>query len=240
MAVEIVRERRTWQADLGDVAWRLAIGLGAGSLVGYVVVGPLARLLMLALRLTSPDAVRGVTSDDGFTIGRFSADTIGLLVICGGITAVAGIAYAGFRMAVPNLRVRIALWTTVSATVAGSRFVKTEGVDFTLLSPTWFAVGGFVALPAVAAICIALLVERWSNVRPGRNRTAAAILAPGLLAPPAIVVAAAASLGLFAVRRLPLPGLARIASVVVPVLAVAAIGAACVDLVSDISTLRSS
>jgi hypothetical protein len=37
------------------------------------------RLAMLLLRLTSDPVLRGVSTDDGFTIGRFSAQTIFLL-----------------------------------------------------------------------------------------------------------------------------------------------------------------
>ncbi|HEY7626101.1 MAG TPA: hypothetical protein VH761_03495, partial [Ilumatobacteraceae bacterium] len=41
-----------------------------GVATGAVVVGLGSRLAMLILRLTSPHRVRGVTSDDGFVIGR--------------------------------------------------------------------------------------------------------------------------------------------------------------------------
>ena len=44
----------------------------AGITTGTVVAGFGSRLSMYVLRLTSPESVRGVTSDDGFTIGRTS------------------------------------------------------------------------------------------------------------------------------------------------------------------------
>lgn len=41
-----------------------------GIPVGVLVVGIGSRLAMLLLRVTSPDSVVGITSDDGFIIGR--------------------------------------------------------------------------------------------------------------------------------------------------------------------------
>ncbi len=57
--------------DFGREFWtRFRVIVAAGFLVGLPVIGLGSRLAMLLLRLTSPDAVIGATSDDGFTIGK--------------------------------------------------------------------------------------------------------------------------------------------------------------------------
>jgi len=117
---------------------------------------------MLVLRLTSPQSVHGVISDDGFTIGKVSVGgTYNLLVI----GAAVGLIGAGVYRAVapwllgPRWLRRV---TTASAAgfVVGSLLIHDDGVDFTLLKPTWLAVGLFVALPFVFGWLIGPVTER--------------------------------------------------------------------------------
>lgn len=56
-----------WSRDVWQRMW---VVMMAGIPTGVIVAGLGSRLAMLLLRLTSPAAVRGVTSDDGFEIGR--------------------------------------------------------------------------------------------------------------------------------------------------------------------------
>ena len=224
---------------LVDIGWRVGVGLGAGALVGYVVAGPLARVLMLLLRLTSPAAVRGVTSDDGFTIGVISLDSLFLLSVCGGLSAIAGTVYVCFRFAVPHRRLRLVVWTLLCGVTGGAGLVHADGVDFTLLEPTALAVGGFVALPALTGLLIALLVDRWSALAPARNKKTVGILAPGLLAPPAIPAAAAAGLLMLVAARIPGTTFKRAADLAATALAIAVIVVAGVDLARDIDALTS-
>jgi hypothetical protein len=116
---------------------------------------------MLLLRVTSPDRVRGVISDDGFTIGQFTVGgTYSLLVLGAGV----GIIGAGaYQMVAPWLigptwfrRLTTGL---ASAAVVGSMLVHADGVDFTLLKPTWLAIGLFVALPGLFGIFIGSAVD---------------------------------------------------------------------------------
>ena len=136
---------------IGDAAEALRgvvlVGIGLGVLVGGIG----GRLAMLALRLTSPDAVRGVTSDDGFEIGRVTlGGTYGLLLI----GAVAGLIGAGaYRLVAPWLP-GPSWFQNVSAAlgagaVVGSMLVHADGVDFTVLRPAWLAIAYFVAIPAL-------------------------------------------------------------------------------------------
>src|SRR6476660_3821704 len=72
----------------------LRIVVVAGLSVGIVVIGLGSRLAMLLLRLTSPDSVIGVTSDDGFEIGRVTlAGTYNLLLIGATVGFIGAVAY---------------------------------------------------------------------------------------------------------------------------------------------------
>src|SRR5687768_18610943 len=72
-----------------------------GIPVGVLVAGVGSRLAMLLLRVTSPDRLVGVISDDGFTIGEFTLGGTYNLLMLG---AVVGIIGAGaYRMVAPWL-----------------------------------------------------------------------------------------------------------------------------------------
>src|SRR6476646_5216117 len=72
----------------------LRILVVTGVSVGIVVIGLGSRLAMLLLRLTSPDSVIGVTSDDGFEIGRVTlAGTYNLLLIGATVGFIGAVAY---------------------------------------------------------------------------------------------------------------------------------------------------
>jgi hypothetical protein len=133
-------------------------GIGAGVLL----VGVGGRLAMFILRLTSPVGVIGVTSDDGFVIGRFTlSGTYNLLVLGAGVGIIGAAAYT---MVSPWLLGP--LWfrrfTTgaASAAVGGSMLLHADGVDFTLLGPTWLAITLFVALPGLFGLLIGPVVDR--------------------------------------------------------------------------------
>src|SRR4051812_27077656 len=173
--------RASSSAVVREVAWRILVGLAAGALAGLAVGGVGGRLAMLLLRLTSPDSVIGLTSDDGFEIGRFTGDTLDLV---GGMTmlgAINGVLYAVFRRAIPA-RLRLPSWVCLAALVGGSLFVHDDGVDFTVLEPAILAIALFVALPGIAAALVVLLAERWSAATPWGDRRLTALLIVASLA----------------------------------------------------------
>lgn len=172
--------------DAKAVAWWVLVGTASGAIAGLLVGGVGGRLAMLLLRLTSPDMVIGMTSDDGFEIGVFSADTLQLLAGMTVLGGANGLLYAALRGAIPR-RARLPLWMLLAAAVAGATFVNADGVDFTLLEPATLAVGLFVALPALAAALVVVLVERWIDVDPWLDRRLVAVL---------LVAAAAATVAL--------------------------------------------
>ena len=210
-----------------------------GVLAGYLAIGPLARLLMLLLRLTSPAAVIGVTSDDGFTIGRFSpTQTLALLFVCAGLGGTAGVGYVVARFAVRHRGLRLALWTTLCAAVGGAAIVQDGGVDFVLLTPTWLAIAGFVALPAIGGLIIAVAVDRVSSIPAPGARTRVAIPATGLLAPPAAGIALVLGALMLALRSLRSgPRLIRYLRPTAVAMAIILMVLGVVDLVRDVSAL---
>ncbi|MEP7203167.1 MAG: hypothetical protein ABI894_11185 [Ilumatobacteraceae bacterium] len=147
----------------------------AGIPIGVLVIGVGSRLAMLILRVTSPDRVNGVTSDDGFVIGQV---TLGGSYNLLHIGAAVGLIGAGaYRLVSPWLigPAWIRRFTTgaAAAAVAGSILLHGDGVDFTLLKPTWLAIGLFIALPGLFGVAISIAVDRVARstwVAEGRRR----------------------------------------------------------------------
>ena len=132
--------------------------------MGVLVGGVGGRLAMLILRLTSPASVRGVESDDGFTIGRISTSTFFLLAAAAAIGVAGALIY---RLLAPSLagstRVRRLTVIVAAAVIGGGVLVNPGGVDFTLLEPLWLAVLLFVAIPAAFGAAIVPVIERWDS-----------------------------------------------------------------------------
>lgn len=150
------------------VAEQLRVLAVAGITVGVIVVGIGSRIAMFALRVTSPDSVIGVQSDDDFTIGRFTLSGTYNLLVLGAAVGVIGV--AAYQCVAPRLigptwfrRLTVAL---ASGAVVGSMLIHSDGIDFRLLKPTWFAIGLFILLPALFGAAIGPVVDRVSNPAP--------------------------------------------------------------------------
>ena len=135
---------------------------------------------MFVLRLTSNDSVLGLTTDDGFEIGRFTTATTFLLTVTAGLGGATGAAYYALRGILPR-RGRAVLWAIVLGLLTGADLLKPRSTDFTLLEPRSLAVVSFVLLPAVAALLIALVVEHLLEREPWSNRPLTALLMLGAL-----------------------------------------------------------
>jgi hypothetical protein len=133
--------------DLREPSATLGAGVSAGFLAGVLIGGVGGRLAMLALRLTSDPSLHGVSTDDGFTIGRVSLQTLFLLGVTAGLGMAGGLFYLVVRRWIPS-RWRIPLMTLFFALVGGAGLIGPSAVDFTLLSPLPLAVAFFVAIPA--------------------------------------------------------------------------------------------
>lgn len=153
---------------------------------------------MMLLRVTSPDHVHGVTSDDGFTIGAVTlAGTYNLLLLGGAVGIIGAVAY---RLVKPWLigplwfrRLTVGL---AAGAVGGASLLHADGVDFTALRPTWLAVGLFIALPLQFGVLIGSIVD--SVARPdswsarGRRRWVLPIVCVACFPPTVLVLPFAA------------------------------------------------
>jgi hypothetical protein len=152
---------------------------------------------MRILLLTSDDSVKGLTSDDGFEIGRFTLfDTLGLVIVAAFIGVIAALLYLVVQPFVARR------WSAVvpamalfSGVVGGALMVHRDGIDFQVLEPAVLAIVFFAAICAGFGAAVAYLVgaaaaDQWWPQRPPRW-----LLAPPmfvLLFPPFLVVAIAA------------------------------------------------
>jgi hypothetical protein len=177
-------ERSPFMHQVATMGAWLLLGASAGAWAGFLVGGVGGRIAMFVVRVTSPDSVIGRESDDGFTIGRISSESIFLLAVATALGAVVGVAYVIARVAVPN-RWRVAAWTIVGGAVGGSGILHADGIDFRVLEPRALSVAMFIAIPAGGAALMAMLVERrrqwwWTN---SKRRAIACIplIAPTLL-----------------------------------------------------------
>lgn len=146
------------QRAVRQVAGVTAVGLGLGLLIGGVG----SRLAMRALFLTSDPSVRGIFTDDGFRIGQFSATaTLNLLLVGTAVGVIGAFVYAAVRPFLLGPRwLRSTGCAVAGGAVVGSMLVHTGGGDFTDLSPRWFAIALFTALPALFAGLAAPAVDR--------------------------------------------------------------------------------
>ncbi len=149
-----------------EVLQRLWVLVVAGIPTGVLVAGVGSRLAMFLLRLTSPDSVRGVTSDDGFEIGRFTFGGSYNLLVLGALVGLIGA--AAYRAVAPWLLgprwFRRCTVAAATGAVVGSMLVHEDGIDFRFLKPLWLAIGLFVALPAVFGLAIGAAVDRVARI----------------------------------------------------------------------------
>jgi hypothetical protein len=151
-------QRLTWQ-DLSSPGATLASGVSAGFVSGLLIGGVGGRLAMLLLRLTSDPALRGAKTDDGFTIGVFSTQTLFLLGVTAGLGIVGGLFYLVVRGWIPE-RWRVVVMTVYVGLVGGTGLVRPDGIDFRALSPLPLAVAMFVAIAVAYGAAMPWLTER--------------------------------------------------------------------------------
>jgi hypothetical protein len=182
--------------DIRGALRHAAIGVAAGAVSGFVVGGVLGRLAMLVLRLTTGDRAIGVVTDDGFVVGRVTlTGSLNLAAIYTVFGVVLGLMYSLARRFLPR-RGRILAWSAVTAALGGAAFVQADGIDFAVLDPSWLAISFFIALPALAGLGVAWLVERVEarDAAFGRGHAVGG-LASLLLVGPAVVGALLIALG---------------------------------------------
>jgi hypothetical protein len=202
---------------LGRIWETMRVLIVGGIPAGALIVGFGSRVAMFVLRITSPSTVDGVESDDGFIIGQVTlGGTYNLLQL----GAAVGIIGAGAYLLVAPWLIG-PMWfrrlTTgaAAAVVAGSMLVHADGIDFTLLQPTWLAIGLFVALPGLFGTLIGISVDAvrrpdsWTS--DGRRRWLLTIACIVCFPATLLLVAVALIVVVFwaIVREAGLPGLVR-------------------------------
>jgi hypothetical protein len=151
------------RARLEPVLRVLSATILLGAATGAVIGGIGGRLAMRVLFLTSDDAVKGITSDDGFEIGRFSlSDTLGLVAFAAILGVLAALAYQVARPFVaPRLgRAEVPVMAVFFGVVGGALLVHRDGVDFTVLEPVGLAIALFVLLSAAFGAAASWLLRR--------------------------------------------------------------------------------
>jgi hypothetical protein len=137
------------------------IAAAAGGAAGLVWGGIGGRIAMRILFLTSEDSIRGLTSDDGFEIGRFSGATIFLLILTTILGWIAGLGVGVIRMVTSGPTWAVAIGVSLAtATSVGATIVRTDGVDFRFLDPLWLTVGLFVLIPGLWGASVVVGTER--------------------------------------------------------------------------------
>jgi hypothetical protein len=114
---------------------------------------------MFVLRLTSDPALRGLKTDDGFTIGIFSGETVFLVVVTTVLGIIGGLVYLVVRGWLPEPGRRW-LFGALTGIVGGATVIRPGGIDFTLLQPLGLAVAMFVVLPVAYGVATSVLAER--------------------------------------------------------------------------------
>ncbi|MFN2490632.1 MAG: hypothetical protein ABR529_13050 [Actinomycetota bacterium] len=162
---------RSWQAGLQGAARTIGAGLWAGLISGFLWGGVGGRLAMFVLRLTSDPSLRGLETDDGFIIGRFSSETGFLVLFTTALGGLGGLFYLAVRPWLPQ-RYRPAVMAVIGAAVGGALVIRPEGIDFTLLAPLSLAIAMFLALPALYGAVMSALAERFLAESSGARRGA--------------------------------------------------------------------
>ncbi|OIJ28695.1 hypothetical protein UG56_000225 [Nocardioides luteus] len=133
----------------------------AGAVLGALIGGVGGRLVMFLLVRLSPEA-DGVTSDDGFEMGRFTlSGSLNLVVVCTVLGAVGAVLYLLVRWLLFGPWWFRVLSVTLAAGVGvGNIIVHTDGLDFSLLQPALVSVLAFVAVPAAYGAALTVVAER--------------------------------------------------------------------------------
>jgi hypothetical protein len=151
--------QRLTMSDLSSPGATLAAGVTSGFFAGLLIGGVGGRLAMLLLRLTSDPGLRGTETDDGFTIGVFSTQTLFLLGVTAGLGILGGLFYLIVRGWLPE-HWRVVGMTVFIGLVGGAGLIRPEGIDFKELSPLPLAVAMFVAIAVAYGAVMPWLTER--------------------------------------------------------------------------------
>lgn len=156
----VTQRRAGWLPAVLPAARRLAVASCVGAVLGLLVGGVGGRLFMgLLADLNRED--HGVITSDGFPMGEVTLSGTLNLFLIGTVLGVLGagihVGLRGLTLGPPWFRW---LSTVVGGTVmVGATMVHEDGPDFTLLEPTWAAIGLSLAVPCLFLMVMAPLVD---------------------------------------------------------------------------------
>ncbi|MFN0026710.1 MAG: hypothetical protein ACKV2O_05905 [Acidimicrobiales bacterium] len=204
------------RGNVGDGRWpsRLAVSLrdlgavcSAGIICGVLVAGFLGRFVMRVLAATSGDRAQGLLTDAEEVVGEITlGGTIGFIFFVGlGAGAVAAIALLVAR---PWLHLGGAAAGVMAGLVplvlVGGKDFSSENLDFSILTPTWLAVGLIVIGTALFGAALGSVTARLQHTAGSdsrfRNVPIAGVI-PFALVPPLLV-----GLVVYITGRTALPG----------------------------------
>ncbi len=154
---------------------------------------------MFVLRLTSDPSLKGTETDDGFTIGVFSASTLFLLIATCALGVLGGLFYLAVRSWLP-FAWRAGLTGIFGGIAGGAAVIRPGGIDFTLLEPLPMAIVMFIVLPAIYGVAMSRSIERRLNSEAGPDGSRMFLV--GLV--PLILLALAGPFGLVITAAMPM------------------------------------
>lgn len=195
MAEKVVSSKRSRRRSVVEPIVRLVAATVIVGAVGGALIGGLGgRLAMRILFLTSDDSVEGLTSDDGFEIGRFTlSGTAGLVLFTALIGVMAALLYLVALPFVTRLgKAKVPAMAVFYGVIGGAMLVHTDGVDFNRLEPAALAIALFVGICAGFGALVARVMARAAAVGGWPQRRSGWLLGPPLLLllfPPFLLVA---------------------------------------------------
>jgi hypothetical protein len=133
-----------------------------GTVLGFLWVGVVGRLVMALIAHNNP-AATGRVSDDGFIMGRFTlGGSINFAIVGMVFGVIGGVLYLVLRqLAIGPAWFRVISLSFGPAVVALSQIVHTDGVDFTTLQPALLSVLLFLGVIWGYTASMVVLGERW-------------------------------------------------------------------------------
>ena len=114
---------------------------------------------MFVLRLTSDPALHGMKTDDDFTIGSVTPETMFLIMATAFLGVFGGIFYMAIRSRFPT-KMLPAVMGIFGGVVGGALFIRPGGIDSTQVQPHLLSIVMFIALPAAYGVALVYLAER--------------------------------------------------------------------------------
>ena len=171
------------------------VTLYAASIGGILVAGFGGRFFMRILAATSPDSLRGVSTQADEEIGRVTFSGTAFLVVFGGLLAglVVAVAYRLVRRWLPATAWQAGTITALIAfgvLGANQEVLNPDNKDFRLLSPVWLAVALISATAFLFGVTVGAVHDRLDRGLPllSRQPRSLAAYAPLLLFALTIVV----------------------------------------------------